>query len=92
MEKEMTNSIIQDIEKQIDSLYQEREAIDDRLTEIRDEIVETLEKTGGDFLDNLAIRLLRDRAKAIDSEIQTLNQKALYERTKLTLNIRKEVQ
>jgi len=85
----MTNKTIQDIDQQIDELYQEREAIDDRLTEIRDETRETLEKTGGDFLDNLTIRLLRDRVKAIESEIQTLNQKAIYERLKLTLNIQR---
>jgi prefoldin subunit 5 len=85
----MTNKTIQDIDQQIDELYQEREAIDDRLTEIRDETRETLEKTGGDFLDNLTIRLLRDRVKAIESGIQTLNQKAIYERLKLTLNIQR---
>jgi prefoldin subunit 5 len=85
----MGNKTIQDIDKEINDLYQEREDIDDRLAEIRDEIVETLEKTGGDFLDNLAIRLLRDRAKAIDSEIQALNQKAIYERTKTNLGITK---
>jgi len=85
----MGNKTIQDIDKEINDLYQEREAIDDRLTEIRDEIRESLEKTGGDFLDNLAIRLLRDRVKAIESEIQTLNQKALYERTKSNLGITK---
>jgi prefoldin subunit 5 len=85
----MTNKTIQDIDQQIDEFYQEREAIDDRLTEIRDETRETLEKTGGDFLDNLTIRLLRDRVKAIESEIQTLNQKAIYERLKLTLNIQR---
>jgi len=85
----MGNKTIQDIDKEINDLYQEREDIDDRLTEIRDEIRDSLEKTGGDFLDNLDIRLLRDRVKAIESEIQTLNQKALYERTKRNLGITK---
>jgi prefoldin subunit 5 len=85
----MGNKTIQDIDKEINDLYQEREDIDDRLTEIRDEIKDSLEKTGGDFLDNLAIRLLRDRVKAIESEIQTLNQKAIYERTKRNLGITK---
>jgi len=85
----MGNKTIQDIDKEINDLYQEREDIDHRLTEIRDEIRDSLEKTGGDFLDNLAIRLLRDRVKAIESEIQTLNQKAIYERTKRNLGITK---
>jgi len=85
----MGNKTIQDIDKEINDLYQEREDIDDRLTEIRDEIRDSLEKTGGNFLDNLAIRLLRDRVKAIESEIQTLNQKAIYERTKSNLGITK---
>jgi len=85
----MGNKTIQDIDKEINDLYQEREDIDDRLTEIRDEIRDSLEKTGGNFLDNLAIRLLRDRVKAIESDIQTLNQKAIYERTKRNLGITK---
>jgi len=85
----MGNKTIQDIDKEINDLYQERKDIDDRLAEIRDEIRDSLEKTGGNFLDNLAIRLLRDRVKAIESEIQTLNQKAIYERTKSNLGITK---
>jgi len=85
----MGNKTIQDIDKEINDLYQEREDIDDRLTEIRDEIRDSLEKTGGNFLDNLAIRLLRDRVKAIESKIQALDQKAIYERTKRNLGITK---
>ena len=85
----MGNKTIQDINKQIDDLYQEREDIDNCLTEIRDEIRESLEKTGGDFLDNLAIRQLRGRVKEIDEELQTLYQKVIYESTKSNLGITK---
>jgi prefoldin subunit 5 len=98
MEKEMTNLTIQDIEKQIDhlfaqidALYQEREEIDEKLDGIREIIEDHASKTGREFLDYPIIKSLRNRKKEIESSIQTLNQEAIYQRLKLNLNICKEI-
>ena len=88
----MTDLTIQDIEKQIDALYQEREEIDEQLDGIRAIIEDHALKTGREYLDYPIIKSLRNRKKEIETSIQTLNQEAIYQRLKLTLNIRKVAQ
>ena len=84
-----TNAILQDIGRKIDKLYQEREDIDNQLEVTRASLRPHALMTGAQWMDYPVIRELRQRSKAIDSELQVLYQDAAYEKLQLSLHSKK---
>ena len=85
----MTNAIIQDIGRQIDKLYQEREDIENCLAETRECLEVHTINSGSEWMDNTIIKSATKRIKEIDGELQALYQEAIYQKLKLSLNITK---